>query len=495
MSITVNTNVSSINAQRNLTKSTKSLDTAMQRLSSGLRINTAADDAAGLAISMGITSQTNGLTQAERNANDGLSVVGTAEGALTTQTTILQRIRELAVQAANDINSADNRQSIQDEIDAQVSELTRLGNTTTFNGINLLDGSFSNKKLQVGAYANQTIAVTLGDFRSSAMGYIATTTGTAVTGAAIMGGGDFVITSYANNGNSSTQTTVGASADDGISYANKTFSAISKANAINAASATSGVTATVNATATAGATAIGGAALGTWGPTGNTLTINGQNIFDTSTALTGTATANATTTIAAINAKSGKTGVVASLAAGTTTNLVLTAADGRNITVVSAGAIFTGLTTAIGTAVNTYGTISLSSPKAFALSNGTGAGVTASGFTASLTALDTTKNVDAVDVTTQAGATTAIQIIDSALNKVSQSESDLGALSNRLNNTISNIEIANENLSAANSRIMDTDFAAETANMTRAQIIQQSSVAVLTQANSRPQIALTLLKG
>jgi len=496
MSITVNTNVSSINAQRQLTKSTKSLDTAMQRLSSGLRINTAGDDAAGLAISTGITSQTNGLMQAERNANDGLSVVGTAEGALTTQTTILQRIRELSVQAANDINSADDRVAIQDEIDAQISELTRLGNTTTFNGINLLDGSFSNKQLQVGAYANQTISVSLGDFRASAMGYIATTTGaaqaaSAAGSAAIVGGGDMVITAYSTTGNSSTITTVGASANDGISFFNASGSAIAKANAINAASANSGVSATVNAT-TAGTTTtpltVPGAT--TWGNGTNQLTINGQAIFDTSTTFT-VATAQSLT-LAAINAKSAKTGVTA---AASGAGLILTAADGRNITTQATGAAF-GTTATLAAATYT-GTVSLTSSKAFALStNLLPANFTLmSGFTNTTTALDLTKTVDSIDVTSQSGATTAINIIDSALDKVSQSESSLGALSNRLTNTISNIEIANENLSAANSRIMDTDFASETANMTRAQIIQQSSVAVLTQANSRPQIALTLLKG
>ncbi|HBF33954.1 TPA: flagellin [Candidatus Sumerlaeota bacterium] len=487
MAITVNTNISSINAQRQLTKSTSALDKAMARLSSGLRINSAADDAAGLAISTGITSQTNGLTQAEQNANDGLSVVGTAEGALDTQTTILQRIRELAVQASNDINSADDRDAIQEEIDAQVEELTRLGNTTTFNGINLLDGSFDNKELQVGAYANQTISVSLDDFRASAMGYIATTTGTAITSStAIAGGGDFVIKSYSRTGNSSTLTTVGLSSDDGVSFANSSASAIAKANAINAVSANSGVTATVNATsatitATAAAT-MGGAS------TNNNLTINGTTIFDTATTWTAANAPTALTT--AINAKSGKTGVTASVSG---TNVVLSAEDGRNITMATTTAAYGGVTT---TAATTYGSVSLSSSKAFSLSSSLSAAnfLAVTGFSSGSTiALDTDQNVSAVDVTTQDNAETAIQIVDSALSSVSSAQSSLGALSNRLTNTISNIEVANENLSAANSRIQDTDFAAETANMTRAQIIQQSSVAVLTQANSRPQIALTLL--
>jgi flagellin len=491
MAITVNTNVSSINAQRNLTKSTNSLNTAMQRLSSGLRINTAADDAAGLAISTGITSQVNGLTQAERNANDGLSVVGTATGALDTETTILQRIRELSVQAANDINSTDDRQAIQDEINAQISELTRLGNTTTFNGINLLDGSFTNKKLQVGAYANQTINVSLGDFRSSAMGYLATTTGTAV-GTYALSAGDIKITSYNANGTSVGPTSIDGTVSDGVSYAYANASGIAKANAINSASATTGVTATVNKTSWVGTSAITGTT--TWDASGaNTLTVNGVNIFGTATSVT--ASDGTGTLAAAINAKTSQTGVKATVSSGI---LTLSADDGRNITVLGTGAVGTlnmGLTTAVASTKGS--TITLNSTRAFSISlSGTGGTAANTGFTSGgMTNLDTTKNVGAVDVTTQSGANTAILIVDSALSAVSDAQSSLGALSNRLTNTISNIEVANENLSAANSRIQDTDFATETANMTRAQIIQQSSVAVLTQANSLPQIALTLLKG
>jgi len=484
MSITVNTNVSSINAQRQLTKSTKSLDTAMQRLSSGLRINSSADDAAGLAISTGITSQTNGLTQAARNANDGLSVVGTAEGALQTETTILQRIRTLSVQAANDINSAENRSAIQTEISAQLAELTRLGNTTTFNGINLMDGSFNNKQLQVGAYANQTISMTLGDFRSSGMGAIATQTGTlaaagvnqlgAVGTAALDAGSTFSL-----NG------TFITSSSDGVSTALSTGSALAKANAINAVSGTTGVTATANAAKYNNTTAVtGGAAL----VLADSLVINGKEILGQNTVGQTIQASDANSFLLnRINSFTTQTGVTASLVGGAMT---LTAADGRNISITAAAA-------KTGMAVGTYtGTVTLNSNEDI-LVGGNAAGIAAMGFAIgySGTVVSALGNLTSVDVSTQAGAQQAIQRIDSALSKVSSAESTLGALSNRLTNTISNIEIANENLSAANSRILDTDFASETANMTRAQIIQQSSVAVLTQANSRPQIALTLLKG
>jgi len=496
MSITVNTNVSSLNAQRNLSKSSRSLDTAMQRLSSGLRINSAADDAAGLAISTGITAQTNGLQQAARNANDGLSVVGTAEGALTTQTTILQRLRELAVQAANDINSGDNRSSIQEEIDAQVSELTRLGNTTTFNGLNLLDGSFTNKQLQVGAYSGQTIAVSLGDFRASGMGAIATATGNnAAAGVNQIGavGVSGVAPSYVNITLSSgtvTQAIVAAGSSDGVSTVYSDRSAIAKAAAINQYTSTTGITAKANA-AVYTSTGLSTAAYTT--VAGDSMKINGVEVMAAGLNL---AIGDTGGVIAArINMFSAATGVTADYS-GAGGVLKLTAADGRNIDVVNSVNMTqarTGLAT--GT-TDAYGTISMTSSKDFTVA-GSAAQLAAIGFGPAQTSvtLDATKKVSALDVTTQAGASTAIDIIDSALKQVSTAEASLGALSNRLNNTINNIQIANENLSAANSRILDTDFAVETANMTRAQIIQQSSVAVLTQANSRPQIALTLLKG
>jgi len=475
MSIVVNTNVSSLNAQRNLAKVGKSLDTAMERLASGLRINHAGDDAAGLAIATGIDSQVKGLNQAVRNANDGLSVVGTAEGALNTQVDILQRIRELSVQAANDINSANNRASIQEEIDAQVSELTRLGNTTEFNGQNLMNGLFQNKQLQVGAYANQTISMSLGDFRATGMGQIATTTGGVVNTTALSGAG----TGFTLNG-----TAIGATASDGVSTVFATASALAKANAINASSSQTGVTATAgSAVYTAGA-AVPGA--GSVGGAANTLTLNGVSVLGT--AFTTAANDSDGQIVNRINQKSNQTGVVASYTgAGAATRIVLTAADGRNIQAVAAGTVAaqTGIATA-----NTYGTVSLSSNSDIVIG---GTQVADVGFAAGTVVVDPNSTVSKVDVTTQAGATTGIQIIDAALKKVADAQAQLGALSNRLTNTINNIQVSVENLSASVSRIRDADFAVETANMTRAQIIQQSSIAVLTQANTRPQSALTLL--
>jgi len=484
MSIVVNTNVSSINAQRQLNKVGKSLDTAMERLASGLRINHAGDDAAGLAISNGLDSQVRGLTQAVRNANDGLSVAGVAEGALNTQVEILQRIRELSVQAANDINSGDNRSAIQDEIDAQVSELTRLGNTTTFNGINLMDGSFSNKQLQVGAYASQAISMTLGDFRSSGMGAMATTSGqVAVVGANQLG----AVSNTAPSGGAGAllinNTVIGASQADGVSFANSTSSAIAKAAAINASASTTGVTATANAAKYSSVTnmAVGGPFTTA---TADSFKINGTEVLGVSGIVVQVGDSTGTL-VARINQFSNTTGVVASVSAN---KMVLTAADGRNITTtVSAGAG----ATITGAAAGTYtGTVSVSSNSDITLA---GTQLTDIGFLATQTSAVATGNLTTVDVTTQTGANNAITSIDSALKKVNTMLAGLGAITNRLNNTINNIQVTVENLSASESRIKDADFATETANMTRAQIIQQSSIAVLTQANSRPQSALTLL--
>ncbi|MFP4381815.1 MAG: flagellin [Candidatus Sumerlaeia bacterium] len=485
MAIVVNTNVSSINAQRRLNSINRSLDTSLQRLASGLRINTAADDAAGLAIADGIQSQVRGLTQAVRNAGDGLSVVGTAEGTLSTQTEILQRIRELAVQASNDINSSGNRAAIQDEIEAQIDELTRLGDTTEFNGQLLMNGTFTNKHLQVGAFAGagQSLEMNLGDFRASGMGSIAEVEGTAnVDNTAIAGGGDLTISSP----DTSAPVNIGPSADDGLSTYLADTSAIAKANAINAASGSTGVEATAqDSTTQSNSRTMGGVV-----STTQSMTINEVVIFDNETFSLLEDDEDGTLRNK-INAKSNETGVVASLSgSGAGTRILLTAEDGRNIRVeMDNPATNTGFTNASYTGT---GTVNLYSDQDFTVS-GTGDASTLIGIDEEAYSVDTNKRVNKIDVTTRDGAQEAIRIIDSALGQVADQQAALGALTNRLENTISNIEVSIENLSASESRIRDADFAAETANLTRAQIIQQSSIATLTQANLRPQAALSLL--
>ena len=504
MSIVVNTNVASINAQRQLSKVNSSLNTSLERLASGLRINKAGDDAAGLAIANGLASQVRGLTQATRNAGDALSLIGTAEGAVDTQQEILQRIRELAIQAANDVNSGDNRAAIQEEVDAQIEELTRIANNTEFNGLNLMDGSFSNKKVQVGAFSAQTIDITLGDFRANKMGQIAIDTGSSqaamgtVAGTAISGNGaDGAGDVWFKVG--SETFTVGASTNDGVSAYYASTSAIAKVEAINAVSAQSGVTATVEEATLTGNGTVGAMTI----VANDRLYINGVEIFDEANGSVSVGDVLWTANDAngklrsLINAKSNETGVVASL--DSSNDLVLTAEDGRNITV-NTNAVETGFTSADGSASyvathNASGQIKLQSYKAFDLHVGTTGGQDTLGFGTGDTsfALDSSYAVNLIDVTTQTGADTAITIVDAALNKLSGAQSSLGAITNRLENTITNLEVSIENMSAAESRIRDADFAAETANLTRAQIIQQSSVAVLSQANLTPQAALSLL--
>src|SRR5882757_1938182 len=298
MSLVINTNVMSLDAQKNLTTSGNQLATSLQRLSSGMRINSAKDDAAGLAIADRFTSQINGLNQAASNANDGISLAQTGEGALQEFTNNLQRIRELAVQSLNATNSASDRQALDSEVQQLKAEIDRVAQTTNFNGVKLLDGTFSSQNFQVGANAGQTISVaSINSARTSTLGqtYSATVTGTAATAALTAG-------ALAINGIS-----VGATATDGVSFASGTFSGIAVANAINSASI-AGVTATANATTATGAAAPTAAAvtLAT-----NDLVINGQSILGAVGATTAVAD-----TINLINGQSTLTGVTASNVAG-----------------------------------------------------------------------------------------------------------------------------------------------------------------------------------
>lgn len=477
----INTNVASLNAQRNLNTSQNALATSLQRLSSGLRINSAKDDAAGLAISERMTAQVRGLNQAVRNANDGVSLAQTAEGALAETTNILQRIRELAVQSANATNSQGDRDALNAEVTQLKAELNRIATTTQFNGTNLLDGTFSAQQFQVGANANQTIAVSVGSAKTTAMGHIArqqsaavnTTDATDIT-IKVGSGSTFSVSSSASFA-SSTPT-------DGRSSS----SAYAKAAAINDA-AIPGLTATASTSVTATVGPIGGTALDTY-----TLTINGETIYngtDVSTALTNTQLRDQ------INLSSDKTGVVATLSGG---DLTLTAADGRDITVTESGTGFTAATDGItgpdadiasGTAVK--GKVTLTAAETITL-GGTVANI---GFTGVTTiALDST-GVDGVSVSSVDNANLAIFRIDAALKNVASTRADLGAIQNRFASTISNLQATSENLSAARSRIQDADFAAETAALTRAQILQQAGTAMLAQANAVPNNVLTLLRG
>jgi flagellin len=473
MSLVINTNVMSLDAQKNLTTSGNQLATSLQRLSSGMRINSAKDDAAGLAIADRFTSQINGLNQAAANANDGISLAQTGEGALQEVTNNLQRIRELAVQSLNATNSASDRQALDSEVQQLKAEIDRVAQTTNFNGVKLLDGTFASQSFQVGANAGQTISVaSINSARTSTLGqtYSATVTGTAASAALTAG-------ALQINGIS-----VGASSADGVSFTSGAFSGIAIANAINSASIP-GVTATANPNTVTGAAA----------PTAAAVTLAANDLVINGVSITGTIGASTTIgdTINAINGQSTLTGVTASNASG---SIKLTAADGRNITVTATatGTSASGFATATATTVGTVTLASVNTTAASAAINVTAAG---GGFSAATNAASLNSGtVSNLSVATAAGANLALSTVDAALTTIDSTRAALGAYQNRFQSAINSIQTTSVNLTASRSRIQDTDFAAETANLTRAQILQQAGTAMVAQANSAPQQVLSLLK-
>jgi len=504
MAATINTNVQSLTAQRNLSTSQSSLATSMQRLSSGLRINSAKDDAAGLSISERMSSQVRGLNQAARNANDAVSLSQTAEGALSSITDGLQRIRELSVQAANATNSASDRAALQNEVSQRVAEISRVGSQTQFNGLNLLDGSFTNQSFQVGANANQTIDIaSIGDARSSALGGNVLTTNGSVTGNAIN-------TSATVNGVvAETDLTISTTDAAGSvqTTAPITYALSSGANVIAGAINTAGAGAGVTATATNSATLSGLSAGGTVTFTLNTQTNTTNPPNGTFTPVSASISAVVTnqsdlsSLVSAINGQQSTTGITAEFSsAGDKSSITLKTLDGRNIgigafasdaalnqTVSFSGQILTeGGATASGVKTGTI-----------ALSSGRGAISTANadaGLFAAANSTSSFQSVAAIDISTAAGAQTALGTIDSALAQVSGSRAALGAYQNRFDSVITNLQTTSENISASRSRIQDADFAAETANLSRAQILQQAGTAMVAQANQLPQGVLALLR-
>ncbi|MEL4202296.1 flagellin [Plesiomonas shigelloides] len=375
MAITVNTNVTALNAQRNLNKTNNALNVSIQRLSTGSRINSAKDDAAGLQISNRLTSQINGLDVAAKNANDGISIAQTAEGAMQESTNIMQTMREKALQSANGTNSADDREAIQKEVSALTTELDRIANTTSFGGQKLLDGTFGSRALQVGSEAGETINLSLNSTKASDLkGQVAATT----ISASSMVSGSLASANFKSleiTGSKGEKITIGA-ADLKKAHEEGGFGKV--AEMINKQSGDSGVTA----------------------------------VAEGSDKLSFISTGNITTK------------------AGTASAKIATAKE---------------------------------------------------------VAMDT------VDMSTQLGANKALLVIDSSLKQIDSQRADLGALQNRLSSTISNLENISENSAAGRSRIMDVDFAKETTNMTKQQILQQAGGAMLAQAKALPQAALSLL--
>jgi len=629
MALTVNSNISSLNAQRNLSASQTSLTTSMQRLSSGLRINSAKDDAAGLAISDRFTAQIRGNEQASRNANDGISLAQTAEGALSEIGNNLQRMRELAVQSSNATNSDSDRAAINNEVQALSAEIDRVAQNSSFNGTKLLDGSFTSKTFQVGANneAADSIQITaISSARTSALGGVgvasATVAGGATTGA--LAAGNLTLNGIQ----------VGASRTGGA-LGQSTASAYSIAEAINAVSGQSGVTATANSN-----TVTGGAASAPGAIAADTFSINGINVGAVAAGVS--AAGQGANVAAAINLVSSQTGVTAS-ADATSGALTLTAADGRDISIglngtaadvatattnkatfltqtglatanvgtqgasggtqtVASGAVttgtvagvtttdavytfaidgntvltntilagatgntvtaaqldtafatfagttagagysltgtfaagtaqitkadgtavaitsgttggaggtvteptfagtgFIGTTTGTGTGVSAanHGKVTLNSTSAAGIVYG-GSNATLAGFAASGTATATTgaavSNIATMNVLTATNALKALDTIDGALANITNSRAALGAYQNRFASVVANQQTTVENLSASRGRIQDADFAKETANLSRAQVLQQAGTAMLSQANQSAQGVLSLLR-
>ncbi|MHB0819812.1 flagellin [Stutzerimonas stutzeri] len=399
MALTVNTNVASLNTQRNLSNSSNALQTTMQRLSTGSRINSAKDDAAGLQISNRLGSQVSGLNVAVKNSNDGISMAQTAEGALQQSTNILQRMRDLSLQAANGSNSDTERTALNDEVTQLKKELDRISNTTTFGGRQLLNGDFGTASFQVGAAANEIISVSIGEMSSksldathyeSSIAASSATGGDAATGAAASGA---VTVGFSVAGKSYSVDAKYAKGDTNVQINQKLAAAINDTN--------SGVGAFVN---------------------------------EDSGAIT-------------IVAKEGDAGE--------------SAFELTSMTQVSgATGAFTAGATAVATTAGTA----------------------------------TTTTISKIDLSTAKGAQIAVQAIDEAIKSIDSQRAELGAVQNRFENTIANLQNIGENVSAARGRIQDTDYAAETAALSKNQILQQAGTAILAQANQLPQAVLSLLQ-
>jgi len=504
MGLTINTNTTSMASQRHLANNSSNLGSSFEKLSSGLRINSAQDDAAGMNIATKLTAQVKGLNQASRNVNDTSSMLKTAESALSETNNLLQRLRELGVQAGNDTNTAADRQALQAESKQLLAEIDRVANQVQYNGQNLLDGSFSSKTFQIGANSGQTLSVSVDAARSTDIGNaMELTTATAATTTAIGGnqgtagwtdgvawaGGEIAV---AGNG---TTAAIGASltADDTKSSAGNSGSAIAKAAAVNKSTASTGVSASATEThwVDSGATAVS-ANLYTDGD----LTVNGISITVAGGSTTLAASDGDNKLTDAINAKTSQTGVVASINAG---SLELKAADGRNVEVIGNAAANTAGIVAAAATTTAYGGLKFSSndtSTSFQVQTGSAGTLISAGLGAATDLSSSTAtgdDISSMSVATASDAATAVSRLDTAIAQVASSRSDIGALLNRLDSASNTLKVASENTAAARSSVQDVDFASETAKFSKNQILQQASSSMLAQANVSGQIALSLL--
>lgn len=415
MALSVNTNVASLNTQRNLSNSSNALGTSLQRLSTGSRINSAKDDAAGLQIANRLTSQINGMGVAVKNSNDGISMAQTAEGALEQSTTILQRMRDLALQSANGSNSPEERQALNQEVVELKKELDRIANTTTFGGKKLLDGTFGATTFQVGAAANETITVNIDEMSSASL-------------EAKMYGSEQPVDNAATPSPTATSGAIAISVKTPGMTEARTFTAIVKEGATDVEQ---------------------NAALATL--------INDANIGVG-------AYINENGTIDLASAHSVASGGAANIQIQFGSFVPATA--GQNEKDVREAAV-TGLSGAAAADPDNY---------------------------IALVQKDANNRVEDIDITSVLGAQEALIIVDAAIQKIDAQRADLGAIQNRFENTIANLQNIQENVSAARGRIQDTDYAAETATLSKNQIMQQAGTAILAQANQLPQAVLSLLQ-
>ena len=476
MALTVNTNIASLNTQRDMSNTSNALNTSLERLSTGSRINSAKDDAAGLQISNRLSNQISGLNVAVRNANDGISLSQTAEGALQQSTNILSRIRDLALQSANGSNSDADRASLQKEVSAQQAELTRIADTTTFGGRKLIDGSFGTSSFQVGSNAYETIDVSLKSAAANTIGsyQVGSLTSTTKTGAVAAAAATIFTAGTLNVvGNGQTKE-VTIKATDSAKDLAKSFDG-----------AISGLTATARTVFAANVT-------------------TGTNDFSLKVGSNAAVSLVGVTSnkdmAEQINSNSAKLGGLKAnldkdnkltIESSTGENVTFGGAGSANVTLAvqdAAGKFTTAAAAAAGSTVVGY--LQLNSPGSFAITVGTG-GVPAELFGATKAVQAT---VSDIDISTADGAQRALAVVDNALAAIDSQRSDLGAVQNRFDNTINNLQNISENASAARSRIKDTDYAAETANLSKQQVLQQAGTAILAQAKQLPQAVLSLLQ-
>lgn len=495
MAMTINTNIQSLNAQRNLGTSQSSLSTSMQRLSSGMRINSAKDDAAGLAIAERMSAQIKGLNQAARNANDGVSLAQTAEGALSTIGGNLQRIRELAVQSRNATNSVEDRGALQKEVQQLKDEIGRVAKDTAFNGTNLLDGSFNAKAFQVGANQGQTISIDsiqnasvsqLGSWKS--VDVPATIVGNSVVAGTVTpstsAAGSYTAPTVASGGTAKTQTLTVA----GIELVNNTIAVPGTGtnSGLLAADIDAAIASKASKLAEKGITYTGSVA-------------NNNLVFKDASGAALTATAS---TDMGFSLTAGPAGVTAfppmsftvKVGSGTEATITTTAQTSQE-------AFGKELTDKISAALPGQVTASFSGGKLSLSANADvtlgGADLDKVGLKAGTTDYKVGKSetgFDKLTVATAEDADNAILAMDAALKSVNSARADLGAMQNRFESVVSNLNVNSENLSASKSRITDADFAAETANLSRSQILQQAGTAMVAQANQLPQGVLSLLR-